>query len=65
MALAIGAVTVSELLGSQVGLGYLIQTSRLTFWLDLLFLSMLLLGILSAAFDWLLRGLWGVIVFWR
>lgn len=65
MALAIGAVTVSELLGSQVGLGYLIQTSRLTFSLDLLFLAMIVLGALSAAFDLLLKVLWGVIIFWR
>lgn len=65
MALAIGAVTVSELLGSQVGLGYLIQTSRQTFSLDLLFLAMIILGLMSAGFDVLLKGVWRRIVFWR
>ncbi len=65
MALAIGAVTVSELLGSQVGLGYLVQTSRLTFSLNLLFLTMVLLGALSACFDWILTTMWSALVFWR
>jgi ABC-type nitrate/sulfonate/bicarbonate transport system permease component len=65
MALAIGAVTVSELLGSQVGLGYLIQTARLTFSLDLLFLAMIGLGALSAASDALLQATWSLVVFWK
>jgi ABC-type nitrate/sulfonate/bicarbonate transport system permease component len=65
MALAIGAVTVSELLGSQVGLGYLIQTARLTFSLDLLVLTMLVLGALSTFADFLLQATWSLLVFWK
>ena len=65
LALSIGAVTVSELLGSQVGLGYLIQTSRSTFSLHVLFLAVILLGVLSAASDFLLVLVWRSVVFWR
>jgi len=65
LALAIGAVTVSELLGSQVGLGYLIQTSRATFSLNLLFLAMILLGFLSIVADFVLCYFWKHIVYWR
>lgn len=65
LALAIGAVTVSELLGSQVGLGYLIQSSRSTFSLHVLFLSTILLGCLSAVADLILRSVWNHFVFWR
>jgi ABC-type nitrate/sulfonate/bicarbonate transport system permease component len=65
LALAVGAVTVSELLGSQIGLGYLIQTARLTFSLDLLFLVMISLGVLATLFDSGLQRLWDHLVFWR
>jgi ABC-type nitrate/sulfonate/bicarbonate transport system permease component len=65
LALAIGAVTISELLGSQVGLGYLIQTSRSTFSLNVLFLAAILLGILSALADMLLVILWRYLTFWK
>jgi ABC-type nitrate/sulfonate/bicarbonate transport system permease component len=65
MALAVGAVTVSELLGSQIGLGYLIQTSRSTFSLHVLFLVAILLGVVSAAADGLLVLLWRRLIFWR
>lgn len=65
MALAIGAVTVSELLGSQVGLGYLIQTSRSTFSIHVLFLATILLGLLSATADGLLVIAWQRLVFWK
>lgn len=65
MALAIGAVTISELLGSQVGIGYLIQTSRSTFSLHVLFLAAILLGVLSALADMLLVILWRRLIFWK
>ena len=65
MALAIGAVTISELLGSQVGLGYLIQTSRSTFSLHVLFLAVILLGTLSAVADGVVVLLCQKLVFWR
>lgn len=65
LALSIGAVTVSELLGSQVGLGYLIQTSRSTFSLHVLFLATIALGLLSAGSDLLLVSVWRRLVYWR
>jgi NitT/TauT family transport system permease protein len=65
LVVAIGAVTVSELLGSQVGMGYLIQTSRSTFSLNALFLAVILLGLLSFAADFLLVLCWKGLLFWR
>jgi ABC-type nitrate/sulfonate/bicarbonate transport system permease component len=65
LALAIGAVTVSELLGSQVGLGYLIQSGRSTFSLDVIFLSTILLGVLAAATDGALTVFWNGLVSWK
>jgi ABC-type nitrate/sulfonate/bicarbonate transport system permease component len=65
LAAAIGLIVASELLGSQVGLGYLIQTSRSTFSMHVIFLAMILLGILNVSADWLLRHLWSRLVFWR
>ncbi len=65
LAVALGAVTVSELLGSQVGLGYLIQSSRSTFSHHLLFLCMILLGVLSVICDYGLCALWKRLTYWR
>ena len=65
LALALGAVTVSELLGSQIGLGYLLQTARSTFSHHLLFLSMILLGLLSVIADFCLCLLWKRLIYWR
>ena len=65
LATAIGLVVVSEILGSQIGLGYLIQTARSTFSLHLVFLAAILFGIINAASDWMLRHAWNRIVFWR
>ena len=65
LATALGLVVVSELLGSQVGLGYLIQTARSTFSLQLIFLAAILLGVMNFCLDFLLRWCWGLIVFWR
>jgi NitT/TauT family transport system permease protein len=62
---AIGLVIVSELLGSQVGLGYLIQNSRSTFSMHVIFLATILLGLLNTLFDYLIRLLWKHIVYWR
>lgn len=61
---ALGLVVASELLGSQVGLGYLIQTSRATFSLHVTVLAVLLLGILNVVADVLLRYVWGRIIYW-
>jgi ABC-type nitrate/sulfonate/bicarbonate transport system permease component len=62
---AIGLVIVSELLGAQIGLGYLIQTSRTTFSLHVIFLAVILLGIINFIFDTLIRFLWKKIVYWQ
>ena len=62
---AIGLVIVSELLGSQTGLGYLIQTSRSTFALHTIFLATLVLGIISASTDQIIQILWRKAVFWQ
>lgn len=62
---AIGLVVVSELLGAQVGLGYLIQTSRSTFSMHVVFLAAIILGIINFLMDYLVRLFWKRIIFWR
>ena len=62
---AIGLVIVSELLGAQTGLGYLIQTSRSTYSLHVIFLAMIILGLINAGIDRLLIVLWHKLVFWK
>jgi len=64
LALAIGLIVASEMLGSQVGLGYLAQSARATFSMDLLFLTVICLGIISAAADELLVRGWRTALFW-
>lgn len=65
LALVVGAQTVSELLGAQVGLGYVMQSARATFSMPALFLAMILLGILTAVADGLLCAVWRRIVYWE
>src|SRR5207237_693017 len=55
IALALGLITVSEMLGAQYGLGYLMQTSRATFSLNVLVLCALILGAIATAADTTLR----------
>jgi len=62
---AIGLVVVSELLGSQVGLGYLIQTSRSTFSMHVIFLATIILGIINFLIDYLTKVIWEKSIFWR
>jgi ABC-type nitrate/sulfonate/bicarbonate transport system permease component len=62
---AMGVVIASELLGSQVGLGYLMQTARSTFSMHVIFLATILLGLLNAFVDLVLTGLWNRSVYWR
>ena len=61
---AMGVVIVSELLGSQIGLGYLMQTARSTFSMHVIFLATLMLGVLNVAVDACLKKLWTRAVFW-
>ena len=64
LALVVGAQAVSELLGAQLGLGYVIQSARSTFSLPALFLAVILLGVVTTAADYLLCWSWKRIVYW-
>jgi ABC-type nitrate/sulfonate/bicarbonate transport system permease component len=65
VATATGLVIVSELLGSQVGLGYLIQSARSTFATHTIFLAAIVLGFLTAIADALVRLSWRFLLFWK
>ena len=65
VAIILGASIVSELLGSQVGLGYLIQTSRTTYSMNVVFLATLILGIIASLLDWWIVACWKILVFWK
>jgi len=62
---AMGVVIASELLGSQVGLGYLMQTARSTFSMHVIFLATIMLGLLNAFVDMVLTKVWNRSVYWR
>jgi len=62
---AIGLVVVSEFLGSQAGLGYLIQTARSTFSMNVIFACMLLFGIMNFAVDKILVLIWKKLIYWK
>jgi ABC-type nitrate/sulfonate/bicarbonate transport system permease component len=62
---AMGVVIASELLGSQMGLGYLMQTARSTFSMHVIFLATILLGLLNALVDMVLTRSWNRAVYWR
>jgi ABC-type nitrate/sulfonate/bicarbonate transport system permease component len=65
LALSIGAVTISELLGSQLGLGYLLQSGRSTFSLHLMFLAMIVIGVVASIADFALRVGWNKLLYWK
>lgn len=65
LALSVGAVVVSELLGAQIGLGYLLQTGRSTFAFNLMFLAIIAIGFIATALDFLLCSAWARIIYWR
>ena len=65
LTVAIGAVTVAELLGAQEGLGYLIQTGRSTFSFQLMFLAIIVIGIVASLMDFALRVIWKRMIYWR
>lgn len=62
---AMAVVIVSELLGSQIGLGYLVQTARSTFSMHVIFLATIILGLLNALLDFALTKAWTRAVYWR
>jgi ABC-type nitrate/sulfonate/bicarbonate transport system permease component len=65
LATAMGVVIASELLGSQIGLGYLMQTARNTFSMHVIFLCTILLGLLNAIVDSVVTRSWTRAVYWR
>lgn len=62
---AMAVVILSELLGSQVGLGYLVQTARSTFSMHVIFLATIMLGLLNALLDFVLTKAWTRAVYWK
>ncbi len=64
IATATGLVVVAELLGSQIGLGYLIQSARSTFATHTIFLAAILLGVMSTATDMAAKSFWRILVPW-
>ncbi len=62
---AIGLIVVSELLGSQIGLGYLIQSAKSNYASHVIFLATIFLAILNVSADWSLRYVWSKVVYWR
>jgi ABC-type nitrate/sulfonate/bicarbonate transport system permease component len=64
LSVSIGLVLFSELLGAQLGLGYLIQTARSTFSMALVFLAALLATALYVTVDYLLVVLWRTAFRW-
>ncbi len=62
---AIGVVIVSELLGSQIGLGYLMQNARSTFSMHVIFLATIMLGVLNAVVDTIVIRLWSKALYWK
>ena len=65
ISLGLGVIVVSEMLGAQWGLGYLMQTSRATFSLNVIFLAAGALGVIATLLDFALRMLWARLVTWR
>jgi len=65
VALALGVIVVSEMLGAQSGLGYLIQTSRQTLSLNVILLCSILLGLMATTLDLALQLVWRTWVNWR
>ncbi len=65
LSMLIGLVVIAEMLGAQSGLGYLIQTSRSTFSLDVILLSSALLGFITIVSDRVLQILWRHVTFWK
>jgi ABC-type nitrate/sulfonate/bicarbonate transport system permease component len=65
VALALGVVVVSEMLGAQWGLGYLMQSARGTFSLNVIVVAVLILGVIATLLDLALRVTWKRAVTWR
>jgi sulfonate transport system permease protein len=62
---SIGLVVISEMLGSQVGLGYVIDTARSTFSMNVVFAVVILFGIMNFLMDRLLVVIWKKLIYWK
>ncbi|RZL41424.1 MAG: ABC transporter permease subunit [Pedobacter sp.] len=62
---SIGLVVISEILGSQVGLGYLIETARSTFSMNVIFAATILFGVVNFIMDKGLIYYWNKLIYWK
>ncbi len=65
LVISIASIITIEMLGSQSGLGYLMQTARTTFNLSGIFVCVILLGILNSVLDFLTIFVINKLVFWE
>lgn len=65
LTVGIGLSVVAEYLGAQTGLGYLIQSARATYSLDLVAGCAMLFGLITFVSDWLVRFFWKVMIPWK
>ena len=65
LSMAIGLAVVAEMLGSQVGLGYLIQTAKATFSLDVVFLVAIIWGVINYILDRTIQFIWSKLILWK
>jgi len=65
LVIAISTIVMMEMLGSQNGLGYLIQNAQSTFNIGLVMFSIIVLGLFNTIMDILLIRIWNMIVFWK
>ena len=64
LAMSVSLVIVSEFMGAQEGLGYLINVSKVTFSTHVILLTIIVLGLLSAVLDFALRRILEVTTRW-
>ncbi len=65
LVISIASIITIEMIGSQSGLGYLMQTARTTFNLSGIFVSVIMLGILSSVLDYLTIFVINKLVYWE
>lgn len=65
LSMAVGLAVVAEMLGSQVGLGYLIQTAKSTFSLDVVFLVAIIWGVINYILDKTIQIIWSKLILWK
>ncbi len=65
LALSVSLVIVSEFLGASIGIGYLINISKITFNTNTILLSALILGLISWLLDFILRKILDRATLWK